>query len=197
MKIFLRLIGYGLRNKALVVGAYAAMALSVASGLAMPWLAGSAIDEALNRAIEEGKLTALFLLAGSILLAGALRGLFSYLQNYLAEAISQKTAYDIRHDIFTKLQNLSFGFHDKQQTGDLMSKATADVEAVQRFMSSALIRGLSMVATFLFVAFIMASFNWRLAIVVMLFVPPVLWRAFSMSRKLRHIWGQSRKRPAR
>ena len=189
MKIFIRLIGYGLRHKVILVGAYVAMALSVASGLAMPWLAGSAIDEALNRAIEEGKLTLLLFLGGSILLAGALRGLFSYVQNYLAEAISQRTAFDIRNDIFTRLQNLSFGFHDKQQTGDLMSKATADVEAVQRFMSSALIRGLSMVATFVFVAVIMASFNWRLAIVVMLFVPPVLWRAFHMSRRLRHTWG--------
>ena len=189
MKIFIRLIGYGLRHKVILVGAYVAMALSVASGLAMPWLAGSAIDEALNRAIQEGKLTLLLFLGGSILLAGALRGLFSYVQNYLAEAISQRTAFDIRNDIFTRLQNLSFGFHDKQQTGDLMSKATADVEAVQRFMSSALIRGLSMVATFVFVAVIMASFNWRLAIVVMLFVPPVLWRAFHMSRRLRHTWG--------
>ncbi len=189
MKIFIRLIGYGLRHKVLVVGAYAAMALSVASGLAMPWLAGSAVDEALDRAIETGALGQLGLLAGFILLAGALRGVFSYLQNYLAEAISQKTAYDIRHDIFTRLQNLSFGFHDKQQTGDLMSKATADVEAVQRFMSSALIRGLSMAATFLFVAGIMLYFNWRLALVVMLFIPPVLWRAFHMSRKLRRIWG--------
>ena len=189
MKIFIRLIGYGLRHKALIVGAYVAMALSVASGLAMPWLAGSAIDEALNRAIQEGKLTVLLFLGGSILLAGALRGIFSYAQNYLAEAISQRTAFDIRNDIFTRLQNLSFGFHDKQQTGDLMSKATADVEAVQRFMSTALIRGLSMIATFVFVAVIMASFNWRLAIVVMLFVPPVLWRAFHMSRRLRHTWG--------
>lgn len=189
MKIFIRLIGYGLRHKALIVGAYVAMALSVASGLAMPWLAGSAIDEALNRAIQEGKLTVLLFLGSSILLAGALRGIFSYAQNYLAEAISQRTAFDIRNDIFTRLQNLSFGFHDKQQTGDLMSKATADVEAVQRFMSTALIRGLSMIATFVFVAVIMASFNWRLAIVVMLFVPPVLWRAFHMSRRLRHTWG--------
>ena len=188
MKIFLRLIGYGLRHKALVVGAYVAMALSVASGLAMPKLVGFAIDQALAPTTETGVPPLLYIAAGAILLAGALRGVFSYLQNYLAEAISQKTAYDIRNDIFTRLQNLSFGFHDKQQTGDLMSKATADVEAVQRFMSSALIRGLSMFATFLFVAVIMASFNWRLAIVVMLFVPPVLWRAFRMSRKLRHTW---------
>lgn len=189
MSIFIRLIGYGLRHRLLVVSAYSAMGLSVAAGLAMPWLTGSAIDEALGRAIQSGAVTHLFILAGSILVAGALRGLFSYLQNYLAEAISQKTAFDIRNDIFTRLQNLSFGFHDKQQTGDLMSKATADVEAVQRFMSSTLIRGLSMLATFVFVVAIMLSFNWRLAIVVMLFIPPVLWRAFHMSRKLRHTWG--------
>lgn len=189
MKIFGRLIGYGWRHKKLVLLAYLAMALSTASGLAMPYLAGSAMDQALGEAIESGVRTQLLLLAGLILATGAMRGIFGYAQNYLAESISQKTAFDIRNDIFTKLQNLSFGFHDKQQTGDLMSKATADVEAVQRFMSSALIRGLSMLATFTFVTAIMLSFNWRLAIVTMLFIPPVLWRAFRMSRRLRSTWG--------
>ncbi len=188
MKIFVRLIRYGWRHKTLVLLAYLAMGLSTASGLAMPFLAGSAIDQALGDAIDTGVRTKLLFLGGLILLTGAMRGIFGYAQNYLAESISQKTAFDIRNDIFTKLQNLSFGFHDRQQTGDLMSKATADVEAVQRFMSSALIRGLSMFATFIFVAAIMASFNWRLAIVTMLFVPPVLWRAFRMSRRLRGTW---------
>ena len=189
MRIFIRLIGYGLRHRVTVFLAYLATGLSVVSGLAMPWLAGSAIDEALGQALESGVLAPLFILAASIVAAGALRGIFSYLQNYLAEAISQKTAYDIRNDLFAKLQNLSFGFHDRQQTGDLMSKATADIEAVQRFMSSALIRGLSMAATFGIAAAIMFSFNWRLAVVVMVFIPPVLWRAIHMGRKLRATWG--------
>lgn len=189
MRIFIRLIGYGLRHKVTVFLAYLATGLSVVSGLAMPWLAGSAIDEALGQALESGVFTQLFILAAAIVVAGALRGIFSYAQNYLSEAISQKTAYDIRNDLFAKLQNLSFGFHDRQQTGDLMSKATADIEAVQRFMSSALIRGLSMAATFAVAAAIMFSFNWRLAVVVMVFIPPVLWRAVHMSRKLRSTWG--------
>ena len=44
-------------------------------------------------------------------------------------------AFDLRNDFFRKLQSLSFGYHDQQQTGNLMSKATADVEAVRRFTS--------------------------------------------------------------
>ena len=72
MKIFLRLIGYGLRHKALVVGAYVAMALSVASGLAMPKLVGFAIDQALAPTTETGVPPLLYIAAGAILLAGAL-----------------------------------------------------------------------------------------------------------------------------
>ena len=160
------------------------MALSTASSLAMPFALGTAIDQAL----QEGVRRDLFFLGGFILFAGASRAIFGYFQNYLAEAVSQKTAYDIRNDFFRKLQSLSFGFHDKQQTGNLMSKATADVEAVQRFVSLAMIRGMSMVATLVFVLIIMVNANWRLALVVFIFIPPMMWRAMSMSFKLRKTW---------
>ena len=87
---------------------------------------------------------------------------------------------DLRDDFFRKLQSLSFGFHDRQQTGNLMSKATADVEAVRMFMSMGLVRGLSIFVMVGLVAALMLTTNWRLGLVSMSFVPLIMWRAISM-----------------
>jgi ATP-binding cassette subfamily B protein len=160
------------------------MSASTVSMMFMPYFLGTAIDEAL----ANGSSGRLLLLAGGIMLVSVLRGLFSYGQTYLAETVSQKAAFDIRQDIFRKLQSLSFGFHDRQQTGNLMSKATADVDAVRMFISMGLIRGLTIFVTVGMVGGLMLATNWRLGLVSMAFVPIVMWRAVQMSRKLRPTW---------
>ncbi len=186
MRILLRLTGYGWRHKWYLGGAFATMSAATVSMMAIPALLGSAINEAL----ESGSRGQLLTLGGTILLVSALRGAFSYGQTYLAEAVSQKAAYDLRNDFFRKLQSLSFGFHDQQQTGNLMSKATADVDAVRMFISMGMIRGLSIFMMLGAVAAIMFTENWRLAIVSFIFVPIVIWRAVGMSKRLRRTWMQ-------
>ena len=64
----------------------------------------------------------------------AVRGVFAFLQSYNAEKLSQSVAFDIRNDIFSKIQRLSFSYHDKNQTGQLMVRATDDVEKVRLFI---------------------------------------------------------------
>ena len=184
MKILLRIAGYGWRHKWYLVGAYVTMAGASLTALVIPPLLGTAID----RALASGLKSQLFLLAGAILLVSMLRALFSYGQTYLSEAVSQQAAYEARNDFFKKLQSLSFGFHDRQQTGNLMSRATQDVEAVRRFVSMGLIRGASIVLMLGGVATLMLITNWRLALVSLLFVPPVVWRAVVLSRRLRPTW---------
>ena len=188
MRILLRLTGYAWRHKWHLAGAYVTMAAATVSVMFVPYLLGTGIDEALNPAVESGDRTSLLLLAGAILGVSVLRGVFSYGQTYLAESVSQRGAYDLRNDFFRKLQSLSFGFHDKQQTGNLMSKATADVEAVRMFMSMGLIRGLSIVVMLGLVGTIMVTTNWRLGMVSMAFVPVIIWRATMMGRTLRPTW---------
>ena len=70
----------------------------------------------------------------------ALRGIFTFINMYLAEAISQGVSYRIRNMLYDKLQHLSFAFHDREHTGNLMSKATVDVEMTRMFVSMGLIR---------------------------------------------------------
>ena len=184
MRVLLRLTAYAWRQRVYLGGAYLAMAASTVSVMFLPILLGRAIDTAL----ESGQSSRLLLLAGAIMLVSTMRGLFGYAQTYLSESVSQRAAFDIREDFFRKLQSLSFGFHDKQQTGNLMSKATADVDAVRMFVSMGMVRGLSIFLTIGVAGGLMFATNWRLGLVSMAFVPFVVWRALTMSRKLRPIW---------
>jgi ATP-binding cassette subfamily B protein len=76
----------------------------------------------------------------AILIFAVLRGVFAFLQAYWAERNSQDVAFDLRNDLFTKVQKLSFSYHDRNQTGQLMVRATDDVEKVRLFIGQGLIQ---------------------------------------------------------
>jgi ATP-binding cassette subfamily B protein len=76
----------------------------------------------------------------AIILFAALRGLFAFLQAFWAEKNSQAVAYDLRNDLYAKIQNLSFSYHDRNQTGQLMIRATDDVEKVRLFIGQGLLQ---------------------------------------------------------
>ncbi|MBE0683234.1 MAG: ABC transporter ATP-binding protein [Anaerolineales bacterium] len=76
----------------------------------------------------------------AILVFAILRGVFAFLQAYWAEKNSQAVAYDLRNDLYSKIQTLSFSYHDKNQTGQLMIRATDDVEKVRLFIGQGLLQ---------------------------------------------------------
>ncbi len=184
MRVAFRLMKYAFRHKWYLIGAYATMIASTLSAMVVPKILGTAIDTALGSGLQ----SRLLLLAAVIVLFSLLRGVFSYGQRYLSECLSQRSAYDLREDFFRKLQSMSFGFFDKEQTGNLMSKATQDVEAVRMFISMGMVRGLSIFVMLGAVSVLMATTNWRLAIVSMAFMPLIMWRALAMSKVLRPTW---------
>ena len=184
MRVVFRLMKYAFRHKWYLAGAYFAMVASTLSAMVIPRILGDAIDEALASGLQ----SRLLVLAVAIVLFSLLRGVFSFGQRYLSESLSQRSAYDLREEFFRKLQGMSFGFFDKEQTGNLMSKATQDVEAVRMFISMGMVRGLSIFVMLGAVSVLMAMTNWRLAIVSMVFVPFILWRAVAMSNVLRPTW---------
>ena len=110
---------------------------------------------------------------GTILLSGLAvgRGVFNFLQNFLGEKASQSVAFDLRNQIYTKVHNLSFSYHDRAQTGQLMTRATNDVELVRQFMGQGLFlmitSSLMLVGTFA----VLIYMNWRLAIVTGVIFP--------------------------
>ena len=76
----------------------------------------------------------------AILILALLRGVFAFLQAFWAEKNSQAVAYDLRNDLYSKIQKLSFSYHDRNQTGQLMVRATDDVEKVRLFIGQGLLQ---------------------------------------------------------
>ncbi len=76
----------------------------------------------------------------AIVIFAVLRGVFSFLQAFWAEKNSQSVAYDLRNDLYAKIQRLSFSYHDRNQTGQLMIRATDDVEKVRLFIGQGLLQ---------------------------------------------------------
>ncbi len=159
----------------------------IASGgaiVAMPQLIRWAIDYG----VATGEKHLLLLAAAAIIGAAVVRGVFAYGQTYLGEWISQRVAYDIRNKIYDRLQSLSYAYHDKQQTGQLMSRATQDVEAVRWFVAMGVLRGFYVLALLAAVLVLMLTSNWKLTLVVWAFLPFIAWRSTVMALTLRPIW---------
>ena len=154
--------------------------------LAVPRILGQSVDSVLRSGEED--VDALWMLAFALLAAGMARGLFAFGQTYFAESTSQKVSYDIRNSFYNKLQHLSFAFHDRQNTGDLMSRATADVEGVRMFVNMGAVRFGFVVAMIVGIAVAMFLTDITLALVSLAFVPPLSWRAMETSRSLRGRW---------
>ncbi len=88
----------------------------------------------------DGAPQALLNAAIAIVIFAALRGVFAFLQTFWAERNSQGVAYDLRNDLYAKIQRLSFSYYDQNQTGQLMIRATDDVEKVRLFLGQGLVQ---------------------------------------------------------
>ncbi len=97
--------------------------------------------------------------------------LFAFLQAYWAERNSQAVAFDLRNDLFAKIQRLSFSYHDRNQTGQLMIRATDDVEKVRLFIGQGLLQLVGAVLLIAGTLIILFNTNARLAFVVLPILP--------------------------
>ena len=176
----------------LILG-YLTVLVSVAFTLSIPWLLAEAIGQIVR--FEDGKLlasdvdrTTLVLLGIGVLGARALRGFVDFGRIYITDSLSQKVSYDVRNGVYDRLQHLSFAFHDKQHTGDLMSKVTSDIEAVRRFVMMGLVRSVEVAVTTAVITVILAFTNWQLALICLGLVPLLVLRATVVGATMRRMW---------
>ena len=202
MGILWRIIGMAAHYPARLSLAYITALAAIGFSLALPWLFGGAIDamvETVKTVDEAGReveqffkrdfaLGDVMLLGVGILLVSLGRGFCDFGRTYTTESLSQKVSFDCRNLLYDKLQNVSFAFHDKEHTGDLMSRATADVEAMRRFVNMGMIRSLDVVIRIIAIPIILFAVNWQLALVSMVFVPAIILRSSFVMRALRRKW---------
>ena len=184
MRILLRLAGYGFRHRWRLAAAYVAMMVTAASYMVIPRLLGTAIGEALATGVQGD----LLLLAGAIVLVAMLRSASSYTEGYLFESIAQLVPFHLRGDLFEKLQRLSFAFHDRQQTGNLMSRATSDIDAVRYYPAYGLAHAAYLIIYVGGVVVLMVAMNWRLGVIVATLFSVAMWRSFAAIPRMVEAW---------
>jgi ATP-binding cassette subfamily B protein len=165
--------------------AYVSLFLSTAAQLVVPQTVQNILDAVTNAltALETGAdplqtrtaaETALFWAIGLTLLFAIIRGLFAFAQSYMAEKVSQEMAFDFRNDLFAKIQHLSFSYHDRNQTGQLMIRATDDVEKVRVFIGQGLLFALQAVVLLVGALVLLGITNWNLTLYILPILPIAL-----------------------
>ncbi len=155
----------------LALGALISSLLLTAAYAVTPQLFRWGIDQG----IAQQNLRVIWQSAGAMLLAAVGRGLFNFGQSFWAEAASQGVAYDLRNRIFSKIQTLSFSYHDQAQTSQLLTRMTNDIEQIRSFLSTSLVQVISAVVTLVSIAVVLLLMNWRLALITLTVVPMAGW----------------------
>ncbi|HKZ83038.1 MAG TPA: ABC transporter ATP-binding protein [Anaerolineae bacterium] len=198
-----RALGYLGHYRKIMVIAYGSLLVATLAQLAVPTLVRNIIDAVTNGVVATNVLDApeqaqplileqigwaleqaqhhattaesILIVSGLAIIAFAIvRGIFSFSQAYNAERLSQSMAFDLRNDLFAKVQRLSFSYHDRNQTGQLMIRATDDVEKVRLFMGQGLIFSLQAIILLTGTLIILLLTNVRLTLVVLPVLPIAL-----------------------
>lgn len=161
--------------------------------LAIPRLLGKAVDHAvglLGRDAVAPVLAREALLDAAILLlvVSILRGFFTLVHNYSGEAIGHHLAYDLRRAFYGKLQTLSFSFHDRVHTGDLITRGMLDLEGVRMFMNTGVLRLVLLTVLIGVGAAMLLTTDLALGLLSLSFVPFVAWKSGTARLKLRALW---------
>lgn len=182
MKQLGRAIRYLGHYRNLTLLAYGALLLSIAAQLMVPWMVrntldavtegvanqqGAAAPELARRVAESALYGALALM----LLFAVIRGLFAFAQSFMAEKVSQSVAFDFRNELFAKIQRLSFSYHDRNQTGQLMIRATDDVDKLRLFIGQGLLMSVNALLLLVGTLLLLLVSNWRLTLYVIGILP--------------------------
>jgi ATP-binding cassette subfamily B protein len=186
MRNLLRLIAYLRFRKRLFATALVAVAGSIAFTSLTPWMLKYAIDEG----VRGGDRRALVIAAAAIVTFSVAKGLFAYMQQYFGESLSQHIAFDLRRDFYERVQTLSFAFHDRIETGQLMSRATVDVDSSRQFLGGALLRLFYTVGLLISVSAIMLAMDWRLGALTLVTVPLASAVSYQVSKRTRPLWSE-------
>ncbi len=188
MKILLRLVAMLKPYKGRVIVAALCLLATTGLSLTVPWFIQQAIDVGLAAGQRE-----FLVMAGlSVAALGLVKAGFSLGQRYLSEWLAQRLAYDVRNALYDHIQRLSFTYHDRAQTGQLMTRCTTDVNAVLRFASVGLLDMLYISILTVGTLAVMLSVHYKLALIALTPVPFIAGASLNMGRILRPMFKRMR-----
>jgi ATP-binding cassette subfamily B protein len=173
-----RLLGFLRPYRASLAVSSVLAVLSQIAGILVPVLTGVVINELSGDADTR----LLVFEVGAIVTLGLVRGALMYGRRIISGRQALGVEYDLRDELYSHLLRLSFGFYDRSQTGQLMSRATIDLQSVRFFLGYGLIFFAQHVITIVVVTAVLFVYSWKLALVALAMTPIIAVAAYRYSR---------------
>ena len=191
---------------ALLLG-FLAIAGESAANLLQPWPLKIVLDDVLcspnshawtmkivHRIVGTHAIAVLKLACAAVLAIAVLDAICTYAEKYLTTSVAQWISYDLRLTIYAHIQKLSLAFHDNKRTGDLISRVTDDIEAIQSFIMNGLLGVLINAMTLVGMIAVMFWLNWKFTLIALSVVPILFVVVYSYTRRIKKAAREVRKK---
>lgn len=182
-----RALGYLNEYRWMSLGAMLSLLLLIATNALIPQLFRWEIDQG----IAKKNLDIIFQASSLLICVALARGVSNFGQRFWAEAVAQGVAYNLRNKIFHKIQNLSFSYHDRAPTSQLLTRMTTDIEQIRTFVSTTLLQVISSLLTVVTISVILLVMNWQLALITLTSVPAAAFLLVSFFSKSAKLFGRT------
>jgi ATP-binding cassette subfamily B protein len=187
--------------------AFVAVLIEGAASIFDPWPIKIVIDYALGSrpmpewiagpvrmTFGESKLAIVYFAAITTVVVAAVGAVASYTQNYLTTKVGQMVMLDLRQTLYHHIQRLSLSFYDRTKIGDLISRVTTDVDAIQSFVSTALLGIVAPSLTLVGMLAVMFYFNWRFTLIALSVAPVLFLQVYTLTRRIKQATRAVRKK---
>jgi len=121
----------------------------------------------------------------AVLAIAVLDAICSYAEKYLTTSVGQWVTHDLRRVLYSHIQRLSLAYHDHKQTGDLISRVTSDIDAIQSFITTGLLSTLINVITLVGMVTVMFYINWRFTLIALSVAPVLFMIVYTYTRRIK------------
>ena len=194
-------------TKFLVLGVLAIIGEGAAS-LLEPWPLKIVLDSVINHSrpthgwlnalitshLGQSKLAILNFAALAVLVIAIVGALCSYAEKYVTTSVAQWVMHDLRRMLYHHMQRLSLAYHDNTQTGDLLSRVTSDIDAIQSFIASGLLGSGVNVLTLAGMVGVMLYLNWQFTLIALSVAPVLFAVVYHYTRRIKKAAREVRKK---
>jgi subfamily B ATP-binding cassette protein MsbA len=186
---------------------FIAIAGESAANLLQPWPLKIVLDDVLrshashawtmnliHRLVGADPIAVLKFACAAVLAIAVLDAICTYAEKYLTTSVAQWISYDLRLTIYAHIQKLSLAFHDNKRTGDLISRVTDDIEAIQTFIMNGLLGVLINAMTLVGMIAVMFWLNWKFTLIALSVVPVLFAMVYSYTRRIKKAAREVRKK---
>jgi ATP-binding cassette, subfamily B, multidrug efflux pump len=186
VSIIWRILRYLRAYRWSLVAAYVSLFIALAAQLAVPKLIQRVIDEG----IVPSDASMVLVGAGLIIAVTFVQAIFTYVRSYLFQALAERVSTNIRAELYQHMLSLPFAFFDTSQSGQLMSRATEDVNAIRRFLMFSLRMAIYSVSMLVVISIILFREHARLATLSLMVMPVLGFTAIYFSNSVRPMFAR-------